>query len=128
MFNRLASRCPPMADIPSKRARRPAIGAAGLAPILILSVLGSHPGIPRDSGITGCKALAGAHPVAATEYPKVRAEFAHSRWPVLRNAGTAYVDLATALLHARNTDGYETVLFYERLSAACTKHGRTLNI
>ena len=39
-------------------------------------------------------------------------------------AGTAYVDLAVALLTARGTDGYETVWFYQRLSAACAKHER----
>jgi hypothetical protein len=43
-------------------------------------------------------------------------------WPDLRNAGTAYVDLALALPHARYTDGYETVWFYQRLSAACARH------
>jgi len=127
MVNRLASRCPPI-NIPSKRARRSAIGAAGIPVILLLGVLGSHPGIPHDSGVAGCRALSGAHQVAATEYPKIRVEFARSRWPDLRTAGTAYVDLATAILHARNTDGYETVWFYQRLSAACAKHGRALNI
>ena len=38
--------------------------------------------------------------------------------PELRN-----VDLAVQLLTARGTDGYETVWFYHRLSAACAKHG-----
>jgi hypothetical protein len=61
--------------------------------------------------------------VPATDYPKIRAQFAGSRWPDLRNAGTAYVDLAIALRTARGTDGYETVWFYQRLSAACAKHG-----
>ena len=49
---------------------------------------------------------------------------AGSRFPDLRTAGTAYVDLAVALLTARGTDGYQTVWFYQRLSAACAKHGR----
>ena len=62
---------------------------------------------------------------AMAEYPKIRAEFAGSRWPDLRNAGTAYVDLAVQLPHARYTDGYETVWFYQRLSAACAKHGQS---
>jgi hypothetical protein len=61
--------------------------------------------------------------IPATDYPKIRAQFAGSRWPDLRNAGTAYVDLATQLTHARGTDGYQTVWFYQRLSAACAKHG-----
>ena len=54
---------------------------------------------------------------------KARAEFADSRFPDLRTAGTAYVDLAVALLTARGTDGYQTVWFYQRLSLACAKHG-----
>jgi hypothetical protein len=48
---------------------------------------------------------------------------AGSRWPDLRNARTAYVDLAMQLPNARYTDGYETVWFSHRLSAACAKHG-----
>ena len=64
--------------------------------------------------------------VPAAGYPKIRAQFAGSRWPDLRTAGTAYVDLAIALRTARGTDGYETVWFYQRLSAACAKHGRPL--
>ena len=58
----------------------------------------------------------------SAEYPKLRAEFAGSHFADLRTAGTAYVDLAVALLTARGTDGYETVWFYQRLSAACAKH------
>ena len=42
----------------------------------------------------------------------------------LRIAGTAYVDLAIQLPKARYTDGYQTVWFYQRVSAACAKHGR----
>ena len=42
--------------------------------------------------------------------------------PVRVTAGTAYVDLAVALLTARGTDGYQTVWFHQRLSAACAKH------
>jgi hypothetical protein len=61
--------------------------------------------------------------VPAADYQKIRAEFAGSRWPDLRNAGTAYVDLATQLPTAQYTDGYQTVWFYQRLSAACAKHG-----
>ncbi len=61
--------------------------------------------------------------VSAADYRKIRAEFAGSRWPDLRTDGTAYVDLAVQLLTARGTDGYQTVWFYQRLSAACAKHG-----
>lgn len=62
--------------------------------------------------------------VPAADYLKIRAQFAGSRWPDLRNAGTAYVDLAMALSDARHTTGYQTVWFYQRLSAACAKHRR----
>jgi hypothetical protein len=65
--------------------------------------------------------------VPTADYPKIRAEFADSRWPGLRTAGTAYVDLATALRTARGTDGYQTVWFYQRLSTTCAKHGQPLN-
>ena len=58
------------------------------------------------------------------DYPKIRAEFAASRWPDLRSAGTAYVDLAMQLPWRAYTDGYETVWFYQRLSAACARHGQ----
>jgi hypothetical protein len=47
--------------------------------------------------------------------------------PDLRTAGTAYIDMAMRLRHARYTDGYETVSFYQRLSAACARHGRALS-
>ena len=56
--------------------------------------------------------------VPAADYPVLRAEFAGSRWPDLRTAGTAYIDLA---------DGYQTVWSYQRLSATCAKHGQPLN-
>lgn len=62
--------------------------------------------------------------VPATDYPKIRAQFDGSRRPDLRIAGTAYVDLAVQLPTARYTDGYQTVWFYQRLSAACAKHRR----
>jgi hypothetical protein len=86
-------------------------------------VLGStHQGAPHDSGLVACAYPLTTQDVPATDYLKLRAEFAGSRWPDLRNAGTAYVDLALALPHARYTDGYETVWFYQRLSAACARH------
>jgi hypothetical protein len=78
---------------------------------------------PNDSGLVACTYPLTTQDVPAAEYTKLRAEFAGSRFPDLRNAGTAYVDLAMQLLTARGTDGYETVWFYQRLSAACAKHG-----
>jgi hypothetical protein len=76
-----------------------------------------------DSVIAGCIALLGAHQAAASNYPKIRAQFARSPWPDLRAAGRAYADLAVQLQTAR-ADGYQTVWFYQRLSLACAKHGR----
>jgi len=126
MFDRLAAHRPPALRNPSTRTRRAAIGAAAVIaviPALLLGVLGStHSGTPRDSGLVACAYPWATQDVPAAEYPKLRAEFAGSRFPDLRTAGTAYVDLAVALLTARGTDGYETVWFYQRLSAACAKH------
>jgi hypothetical protein len=93
-------------------------------PALLIGVLGStHQGAPHDSGLVACAYPLSTRAVPAADYPKIRAEFAGSRWPDLRNAGTAYVDLAVQLLHPRYTDGYQTLWFYQRLSAACAKHG-----
>ena len=73
----------------------------------------------------GCTALSGAHQIAASGYPKIGAQFAGSRWPDLRYSGMAYVELATGLLRS-DAYGGETVWFYQRLAAACAKHGRAL--
>ena len=101
------------------------LAAAAVIPALLIGVLGStHSDPPRDSGLVACAYPLSTQDVPATDYPKIRAEFAGSRWPDLRNAGTAYVDLAMQLPNARYTDGYETVSFYQRLSAACAKHGQ----
>ena len=80
-------------------------------------------GAPQDSGLLACAYPLSTHDVAATAYPKIRAQFAGSRWPDLCTAGTAYVDLAMQLSTARGTDGYKTVWFYQRLSAVCAHHG-----
>jgi len=77
-----------------------------------------------SSGPPGCAYPLSTQDVPAADYPKIRAQFAGSRWPDLRIAGTAYVDLAMQLSTARYTDGYQTVWFYQRLSAACAKHRR----
>jgi hypothetical protein len=125
MSDRLASHWQSTIRNLSPRTRRITIGTAAVIPALLIGVLGStHSDAPRDSGLVACAYPLSTQDVPATDYPKIRAEFAGSRWPDLRNAGTAYVDLATALHNARGTDGYQTVWFYQRLSAACAKHGR----
>ena len=125
MSDRLAAHLPPTTRNLSPRTRRRAIGTAALIPALLISVLGStHSGAPPDSGLAACAYPLATQDVPAAGYRQLRAEFAGSRWPDLRTAGTAYVDLATALLTARGTDGYQSVWFYQRLSAACTRHAR----
>ena len=123
MSDRIAAHRPPTTRNLSTRTRRRAIGTAAVIPALLISVLGStHSGGPHDSGLVACAYPLATQDVPAADYPKIRAEFAGSRFPDLRTAGTAYVDLAVQLLHARGTDGYQTVWFYQRLSAACAKH------
>ena len=133
MFDHFAAHRPPTIRNLSTRTRRFSIGAAAVVPALLIGVLGSThsqardiPGYhapPQDSGLVACSYPLTTQSVSAADYQKIRAEFAASRWPDLRNAGTAYVDLATQL-SARPSDGYETVWFYQRLSAACAKHGK----
>lgn len=126
MLDRLACLRPDVGAL-SARTRRYTAGAAVCGAVILIVVLGIVvPGAPADSGGAGCAALSGAHQVAATGYPRIRSQFAGSRWPDLRAAGTSYVDLAVKLRTARNTDGYETVSFYQRLSAACARHGRSM--
>jgi hypothetical protein len=126
MFNRFAAYRPPTIRNLSNRTRLFTVGAAAVVPALLTGVLGStHSDAPQDSGLVACRYPLATTDVPAAEYPKIRAEFAGSRWPDLRNAGTAYVDLAVQLPHARYTDGYETVWFYQRLSAACAEHGQS---
>jgi len=123
MSDRLAAHRPPTLRNLSTRTRRSAIGAAALVPALLIGALGSTASAaPQDSGLVACAYPLATHDVPAAAYPKLRAEFAGSRFADLRTAGTAYVDLAVALRTARGTDGYQTVWFYQRLSAACAKH------
>ena len=123
MSDRLTAHWPPAIRKLLPRTRRLTIGTAAAIPTLLIGVLGgTHQGAPHDSGLVACAYPLTTQDVPATDYLKLRAEFAGSRWPDLRNAGTAYVDLALALPHARYTDGYETVWFYQRLSAACARH------
>ena len=125
MFDRLATHRPPTIRNLSPRSRRFTMGTAAVIPALLIGVLAStHPDAPRDSGLVACTYPLSTQDVPAADYPKIRAQFAGSRWPDLRNAGTAYVDLAVALRTARYTDGYQTVWSYQRLSAACAKHGQ----
>jgi hypothetical protein len=125
MSDRLTAHQPPPIKNPSTRARRYAIGAAAVIPALLIGVPGStHSDAPHDSGLVACAYPLSTQDVPATDYPKIRAEFAGSRWADLRTAGTAYVDLAVALRTARGTDGYQTVWFYQRLSGSCAEHGR----
>jgi hypothetical protein len=129
MSGRFAAHRPPMIRNLSARRRRLTVGAAAVVPALLIGVLigvlgGTHSEAPRDSGLVACSYPLSTHDVPAADYQKIRAEFAGSRWPDLRSAGTAYVDLAVQLLHPQYTDGYETVWFYQRLSAACAKHER----
>jgi hypothetical protein len=127
MSDRLAAHRPPTIRNLSTRTRRVTIGAAAVVPALLLGVLGSTgSAAPRDSGLVACAYPLATQDVPAAAYAKLRADFAGSRFPDLRTVGTAYVDLAVALLTARGTDGYETVWFYQRLSAACAKHGRNI--
>ena len=125
MFDRFAAHRPPTIRNLSTRTRRFSIGAAAVVPALLVGVLGgTHSDVPRDSGLAACGYPLSTQAVPAADYQKIRAEFAGSRWPDLRNAGTAYVDLAAQLLSTSSSDGYETVWFYQRLSAACAKHGK----
>jgi hypothetical protein len=125
MFDRFAAHRPPtIRNLPAS-TRRLSIGAAAVVAALLIGAPGSTgPGAPQDSGLVACAYPLATQDVPAGAYPKLRAEFAGSRFPDLRTAGTAYVDLATALLTARGTDGYQTVWFYQRLSAACARHRR----
>jgi hypothetical protein len=125
MSDRLAARRPPtLRNLPA-RTRRSAIGAAAVIPALLIGVLaGTGSAAPKDSGLVACVYPLATQTVPTAAYPKLRAEFAGSRFADLRTAGTAYVDLAVALLTARGTDGYQTVWFYQRLSAACAQHDR----
>ncbi len=128
MSDRLAARWPPTIRNLPARTRRYAIGAAAVIPAVLIGVLGStHHGTPQDSGLVACAYPLTTQDVSAADYRKIRAEFAGSRWPDLRAAGTAYADLAVQLLPARGSDGYQTVWFYQRLSAACAEHGQPLN-
>jgi hypothetical protein len=129
IFGRPNSLWPRTIGALSARARWCSIGAATAALALLAVMLTTvQQRVSADSGISGYTALSGAHHVAAPNYPRIRAQLASSRWPDLRAAGTAYVDLLVKLRNARGTDGYEAVWFYQRLSFACAKHGRNITV
>ena len=128
MLDRLAARWLPMIMNVSARTRRCLIGVAIVTSLLLIGVHhGIHPGALAHSGLAGCASLSSRNQVTAGDYPKIRAQFASSRWPDLRTAGTAYIDLAVHLQKAQGTDGYQAVWLYQRLSAACARHGRALS-
>jgi hypothetical protein len=125
MFDRLTSRRPLTTRPVPARSRLAAIGTAAAIPALLIGVLGgTHSAGPRDSGVAACAYPLATQDVRAGDYAKIRAEFAGSRWPDLRSAGTAYIDLAMQLSSATGTDGYETVWFYQRLADACARHSQ----
>ena len=116
---------PPTNKTLTTRTRRCTIGAAAVIAASLIGALGSTASAaPQDSGLVACAYPLSTQDVPATAYPAIRAQFAGSHWPDLRTAGTAYVDLAMQLSTARWTDGYQTVWFYQRLSAACARHRR----
>ena len=137
MPDRCTAHWPPTVKNRPARTRRYATCVATVTPLLLMGVLScAHPGAPADrarpgasaeSGLAGCTSLSATHHLATIDYPKIRAQFAGSRWPDLRTAGTAYVDLVVQLRTARGTDGYQTVWFYQRLEVACAKRGQALN-
>jgi len=88
-------------------ARWCSIGAATVA-LVLLTVMPAtgRQGASADSGISACRALSGAHHVAAADYPRIRAQFASSRRPDLQAAGTAYLDLLAKLRNAIAGSGY----------------------
>jgi hypothetical protein len=124
MLNRLAAHRPPAVKTLLTRTRRWTIGVAA-APILLGPLGSAQPALSPDSGLAGCTAVSGAHQVAAKDYPKIRDQFAGSRWPDLRISGLAYAGIATKLL-TTHAYGGETIWFYQRLSAACAKHGQAM--
>ena len=116
---------PPTNKNLTTRTRRWTIGAAAVIAASLTGALGSTASAaPHDSGLVACSYPLSTQDVPTTAYPTIRAQFGGSRWPDLRTAGTAYVDLAMQLSTARGTDGYQTVWFYQRLSAACAQHRR----
>jgi hypothetical protein len=119
----LDSDWPPLLSFLSTRRRRYALGAAIVTPMVVIGMLSNvRPGTPPDHGIAACTSLSGLNQAGAPDFRRLHAEFAASRWPDLRADGMAYTDLAIKLRTARDTDGYESVWFYQRLATACARH------
>jgi hypothetical protein len=112
---------------PAAATRRCIIGVAVGGAVILAVMLGAvRPRAPADSGVAGCTAVISGRQVAAADYARIRSRFAGSRWPDPRAAGMSYIDLAVTLRTARYSDGYEAVWFYQRLSAACSRHDRVV--
>jgi hypothetical protein len=123
----LASDWPPPLSYLSTRRRRYTLGAAIVAPIVLIGVLTNvHPAGPPDRGLAACTSLSGLNQAGVPDFRRLRAEFATSRWPDLRADGTAYADLAIKLRTTPATDGEQAVWSYQLLADTCAKHGHTL--
>ena len=112
----------------SARYAPAAIGSAELGEIAqvkraIVWRAGSREPMSSDSGLAGCAAVAGADQI---DYRQMAAQFASSRWQDLRISGLAWVEIVTKQ-RSMHAYGGETVWFYQRLSAACAKHGQPLD-
>lgn len=114
--------------VASARHTPAATGSAELGEIaqvkrdIVWRVGGREPLSP-DSGLAGCAAVARADQI---DYRKMAAQFASSRWQDLRISGLAWVEIVTKQ-RSMHAYGGETVWFYQRLSAACAKHGQPLD-
>jgi hypothetical protein len=125
MADDIITNWPRRITIPNLSARaRVTLCIAIVTPLLLIGML--HRGAPPGRGLAGCTFLSTTRHVTAADFPRIRARFARSHWRDLRLAGTAYADLLTQLRTSRGTDGYEAVWFYQRLTAACARHGRAL--
>jgi hypothetical protein len=104
-----------------------AVVSAICCAVAVIAWVGSARSLASVStGAAGCEAALSSvtHQNAAAENRRARFLFAHSQWPDLRAAGTAYVDFVAQVTATPSTDGYEAVWFTQRLSAACARHGR----
>ena len=113
--------------VASARHAPAATGSAELREIAqvkrdVVGRAGGQPPLSSDGGLAGCATVSGADEV---DYQQLAALFAGSRWPDLRISGLAWVEIVTKQ-RSMHAYGGETVWFYQRLSAACAKHGQPL--
>jgi hypothetical protein len=136
MLDHLTAHWPPAIKNRPAHTRRCAIGAAIVTPFCSSACSAAPIRVHQRTAPTREHQRTAALPDAPRCRPRTTSphrlpedpgQFAGSRWPDLRTAGTAYLDLAVQLRTARGTDGYQTVWFTQRLSTACARHGRTLN-